>query len=56
MTTYEVKLADGSAVTMSGTDAEHACARAADLHGQVAVAWRHPRTWVGPVHPSQIIG
>ena len=40
---YEVKLADGRLVEMTGTDATHACERAADLHGAAAVAWRHAR-------------
>ncbi len=40
MIAYEVKLADGQVVWMAGRDHEHAMARAVDLYGSDAVAWR----------------
>lgn len=43
MTTYEIQLAGGKVVAMSGTDPIHACTRAADLYQLDAIAWRHPR-------------
>ncbi len=52
----EVKLASGKVVTIDDPDPIHAMERAVDLYQEDAVAWRYPRTWVGPVHRSQIIG
>lgn len=56
MREIEVKLESGKVVTIADDDPENACRRAADLHQEPSVAWRYPRTFVGPVHSSQIIG
>lgn len=56
MSRYEIQLADGRTVAMSGQTPEHACARAADLWQAPVVAWRPERYVIAPVHYSQIIG
>jgi hypothetical protein len=43
MAVYELRLADGKVVRMSGRTPEHAAERAADAHQQPVVAWRTDR-------------
>jgi hypothetical protein len=40
----------------NSSDPDNACTRAADLHGEPVIAWRYPRTFVGAVHHSQVVG
>lgn len=57
MNVYELRLADGRTVTMTGRDPEHAARRAADLHGSPVVAWRTPPVSVTVLgRPEQIDG
>jgi hypothetical protein len=58
---YDLKLLDGRTVSWVGTDGINASERYVDamrVAGKdvAVVAWREPRTYVGPVHHSQIIG
>lgn len=54
---FELKLASGKVVTWHGTDGINASRRYVDCNrDETVVAWRYPRTYVGPVHHSQIIG
>jgi hypothetical protein len=40
---FELKLADGRIVEMTGEDGPHAARRYADLHQVTVIAWRAPR-------------